>query len=474
MKRPLLAIFCALLTAASFGCGSDAAAYRAAAPPPAENSPEAPAPSPSSAAPVPREPKELTGNLTIKSYWDPKMEVYVRDFTDLHPGVTIRLIQPEGEGVLSFDDYVTQTAVELMSGGGADIVDVAGMAVYQYAKSGVFCDLYPLMDADPAFCREDYYTNIFAAKEFRGALYSMPCGFTYDVVCASRPLLAQARVQLPDSLDYQGMLRLYQKVLAGVDSAPRLLPGLNYFTFFWYEFPEYYDPEARTARFLSSEFLRYLRLTKEQIHPAEENDLTRVADDDSFLEKDYLFCRFDLSGGIDLFYFLYDLPNTTGLVPMVSSSGRAYFRTMREYAIASSSTQKELAWEFLKYYIGEKEVPANLDSEYAQKYYLCYNAFVPINKANFRNGFRFTYQYILPRKLEDPDTRWRDCDRDRVVEEALELIHGWNLQRNAEQAEGEIYGLLCEDLDRYYRLDLLTPEETAKRMQDRMTIFLQE
>lgn len=147
---------------------------------------------------------------------------------------------------------------------------------------------------------------------------------------------------------------------------------------------------------------------------------------------------------------------------------------MREYAIASGSAQKELAWEFLKYCIGEKEVPDDLDSEYAQKYYLSYNAFVPINKANFRNGFRFTYQYILPHKLEDPDTRWRDCDRDRVVEEALELIHGWNQQRNAEQAEGEIYGLLCEDLDRYYRLDLLTPEETAKRMQDRMTIFLQE
>lgn len=473
MKRTLFATLCALLAALSFGCGSgDAAAYRNAAPSPAESPPASPPPP--SAGAAPGEPRELSGHLTVKSYWDPGMEVYVQDFTRLHPRVTIDLQQFDGEGGLSFDDYVTQTAVELMAGEGADVVDVAGMAVYQYAKSGVFCDLYPLMDADPDFRREDYYTNIFEGKEFQGALYSMPCAFLYDMVCASKPLLEQARLQLPDALDYQEMLRLYQKVLAGVDSSPRMLPGLDYTTFFWYEFPEYYDPETRAARFLSPEFLRYLRLTKELIHPAEESDLTRVTNDDSFLKEDYLFCRFDVTGGTDLYFFLYDLPNVTGLVPMVSSSGKAYFRTTREYAIPSSSGQKELAWEFIKFYIGEKEVPDDLDPEYAQRYYRSYIPFVPINKANFFQGFRFAYQYTLPRQLDDPDTRWRDGDRDRAVEEALERIHSWNQQRNAEQAEGEIYGLLCQDLDRYYRLDLLTPEETARRMQDRMTIFLQE
>ena len=39
---------------------------------------------------------------------------------------------------------------------------------------------------------------------------------------------------------------------------------------------------------------------------------------------------------------------------------------------------------------------------------------------------------------------------------------------------GEIYGLLCEDLNSCYYLDLLTPEETAERLQNRMTIFLRE
>lgn len=472
MNKHLAAGILALLILLSAGCG-DSAAYRQALP-----QPTYPIPGPGSASPqapaAPAEKPPLSGHLTIKSYWDPLLDLCVQDFIDLHPGVTIDLIQSNKDGLLPFDDYHTQTAVELMSGGGADIVDVASFAVFKYAKSGVFCDLYPLMDADPDFCREDYYTNIFRAKEYQGSLYSMPCGFSYNLLYLSRPLLKEAALPLPASLNYREMLALQQQVASATGTTPGLLPGLDPYSFFWYECPEYYDTDSRTARFSHPAFADYLRLTKTLIPPDGDTGFTRLGYDDSFLRQDYLFCRFDVSGGDDLCNFLFDFPNIAGPVPMVSSSGRAPFRTMREYAITSSSPNRALAWEFLKFCVGERQPPESIDSPDAKRYLLSYNAFVPINKANFFSSFRFAFQYHLPYFEKDPAVRWREGDREEMIREALELLHRYNQQRDTPEAEGEIYGLLCEDLNSCYYLDLLTPEETAERLQNRMTIFLRE
>lgn len=422
----------------------------------------------------PQEDKELTGHLTIKSYWDKTMDTYIQDFMTLHPSVTIEIIQPGQEEFISFDDFQKQTVVELMSGNSADIIDVGGFSVYKYAKTELFCDLYSFMDSDASFNKNEYYTNIFEAKEFEGALYSLPCGFTYNMLYGSKNLLEKSNIEIPKSLNYVEMIQIYERVLGESDLGPKLLPGLTPYTFFYYEYPEYYNIHTQTASFSTSKFEDYLRLTKKYIPINEEMDFTRIGYDDSFLYQDYLFCIFDVSGGTDLFNFLFDFHNITDPIPMVSSSGTAYFRTMREYAIAESSSNKDLAWEFLKYYICEKKVPETIDSEYAHKYYSDYNDFVPINKANFFNSFKFSYLYSLEEISKEPNVKWKQGDLEAAADESLKLIHTWNQQRNAEQAEGEIYGMLCDDLNSYYYMDILTAEETANRLQNRMTIFLQE
>lgn len=421
-----------------------------------------------------KEKDNLQGHLTIKTYWDEDMNVYINDFISLHPDVSIDLLHPGTSGFLSFDDYQTQTAVELMSGTSADIIDVAGLAVFKYAKSGSLCDLYSFMDSDEDFCKEDYYTNIFNGKEYEGALYSMPCGFSYDMVYVSNHLFRSSNLELPDTLDYKEMILAHKKVIESTNYSPKLMPGLNPYTFFYYEYPEYYNINTQTAAFDTPQFIEYLKFTKNSISINEENDFTRIGYDDSFLREDYLFCKFDVSGGTDLLNFLFDFKNISEPIPIVSSSGNKYFRSMREYAIASSSPNKELAWEFIKYYIGEKEIPETLDSEDAEKYYKNYNAFVPINKANFFKGFKFTYKYALQYIEKQPNIQWKNEDHDLIIENAVKQIHEWNQERDVEQAEGEIYGLLCDELNSYYYMELLSAEETADKLQNKMTIFLQE
>lgn len=475
MKRYQLVLLYPILFAALTGCGADSDAYRQVSGEMARQNSSISAASSDGEAVSGKtaysgEKKELSGSLTVKAFWDDQIDVYVKDFTGLHPGVSVELVAGR-EKMLSFDDYITQTSVELMSGNSADIIETDGMCVPRLAGSGIFCDLYPFMDSDPDFRREDYYTNLFESKECEGKLYSLPCAFSYNMLYASKPLLEKTGLSLPQTLNYKQMMDIHKIVTEKTGESPKLMPGLTPYTFFYYEFPEYYDVAASSASFLSPKFIEYLRLTKQNIPVLEENDLTRVAVDDSFLNNDYLFCNFDVTGGMDIFNFLYDFQNIQEPVPMVSTSGKAYFRTMRDYSIAASSPNQQLAWEFLKFYISEKEFPADINSEYAEKYAKKYNVFVPVNKKNFINSCRFAYQYYLPMAEKE---NLKTGDLKAAVDEAIERMHGWNQQRSHEEAEGEIYGALSGDLSLYYEQNLLTPEETAGKLQNRMTIFLKE
>ena len=102
------------------------------------------------------------------------------------------------------------------------------------------------------------------------------------------------------------------------------------------------------------------------------------------------------------------------------------------------------------------------------------NYITVFNKANFFKGFKFTYKYALQYIEKQPNIQWKNEDHDLIIENALKQIHEWNQERDVEQAEGEIYGLLCDELNSYYYMELLSAEETADKLQNKMTIFLQE
>lgn len=415
--------------------------------------------------------KELQGQLTVKSYWDTGIGDCAVDFMELYPNVIIDVIQPSNDSLETFDDYHNQIVVELMSGKAPDVIDLTGFAVHKYAKSGLLCNLYDFMDSDADFNKDDYYTNIFKAKEYNGGLYSMPCGFSYDMVYASKPLLQKANISCPTQLNYKMMFDIYDRVVSKSDTTPKLLPGLDQYTFFYYEFPDYYDIQTQKAWFNSKRFVEYLESTQYTIPINTENDLTRVVETDDFMKNDYLFCKLDISRGANIYNFLVDFKNITDPVPMLSVNGKACFTTMRDYAIPESCKNKELAWEFVKYYISEKDVPDVTNKEAAHHYITVYNNFVPINIANYYKSFRFECEYYSSYM---GISNWKPGDRETIIEQALDRINSWNMQRNSEEAEAEIYGAICEDLDNFYVQRITTAKETASIIQNKMTAFLVE
>lgn len=420
----------------------------------------------------------LSGTLQVSTYYDEEIKKRAQEFEQLHPGVQIEVSVAQQNGPVgeSWEEYLQRTSVEMMSGQSADIVDLAQMSVSRYAKSGLLCNLYDFMEMDSDFHREDYYTNIFEAKEYDGGLYSLPFYFVYDMTYLSRPLLEEAGLDAPDALDYEKMLDLYSQVSDSTGKDFSIMPGITGGWFFKYEFPAYYAIETATANFDSPEFIRYLKRTKEEIPRLEDTadwDMTRVANGvDDFMREDYLFCNYDVTS-MDTYNALIDYLNILPPVPMRSHDGQFGFSTLQaDYGIVRSCKNKELAWEFLKYCISEKQPPETLEHEAVMDYTAQFHAWVPINIRNFYHSFTLECNYY--RNTLTDVTNWKQGDPEQMTEQAVERIHGWNLQCNFACSETEIFGLLKEELDNYYQYDLATAEETAKSIQTKMNIFLNE
>jgi len=429
------------------------------------------------AAPSPQD-KPLSGTLRVSTYYDEEIRERAEEFEQLHPEVQIEVSVAQQSGSVgeSWEDYLKRTSVEMMSGQSADIVDLAQMSVSRYAKSGLLCNLYDFMEMDSDFHSEDYYTNIFKSKEYDGGLYSLPFYFLYDMTYLSRPLLEEAGLDAPDALDYEKMLDLYRQVSDKIGKDFSIMPGIISEWFFKYEFPAYYDIETGTANFDSPEFISYLKRTKEEIPKLEnmaERDMTRIAAGvDDFMQEDYLFCNYDVTS-IDTYNMLIDYPNIQPPVPMRSHDGQFGFSTLQaDYGIVRSCENKELAWEFLKYCISEKQPPESLEHEAVMDYTGQFHAWVPINIQNFYHSFTLECNYY--RSIMTDVTNWKQGDPQQLTEQAVEQIHEWNLQRNFACSETEIFGLLQEELNNYYQYDLATAEETAKSIQTKMNIFLNE
>lgn len=422
--------------------------------------------------------KGLSGYLSISSYWDFHMGERAAAFMELHPDVMINLDAPKYDDLITEtqEQYILRTSTALMSGTACDLIDLSGMSVYRYAKSGLLCNLYDFMDKDSSFQKDDYYINIFKAMEYNGGLYILPFVFDYDLVYMNKPVAEKLGIKPDDyaSLNYKEMLDIYNMAIqSGAAMQPfDLVSGITKERFWDYEFYNFYSPEIAKAHFDSIKFLEYLNLTN-TISPM-EYDFDRVTIGNEEFMRHCMFSFFN-SNALDIHNYLLDYQNVCDPIPYVSSEGAAVFETLKaSYGIFAGSQNKELAWEFIKFCIEERQPPENIDTagrEY-QDYMLWYEGWIPINKANFYNLFR----YCAKAGLQDlqADAKIKGGDVDAILDKALDRTNEYNLQRNTVSSDRELLFLVTDDLDRFYYDNSITAEETAANIQFKVMAYLNE
>ena len=103
----------------------------------------------------------------------------VAQYNQEHPDdkITIKQYYDKYAVDASETDALNRLNSDLMDGTAGDIVCLDGISFAGGGKAlldkGIFVDLYELMDNDPEFHKEDYFTDIFRVNETDGKLYRL-------------------------------------------------------------------------------------------------------------------------------------------------------------------------------------------------------------------------------------------------------------------------------------------------------------
>lgn len=414
-------------------------------------------------------PQGLHGELTIslpKS--DSTLELWAARFQRANPGVKVHIkavspSRPDGGAGDWVTEYIQQTVVDLGSGSAADIVDLRLVSFYKYAKSGLFEDLYPYMDADPAFDRGCLYANILEAVESdTGALYALPPFFEYDTFVLNEHILYSLDVDIdeayPDGLDYRDIIGLYWQARdAGViDQACCFAKGQNKLFFDDFVLPGYLDDKALEARFGTPEYAQYLSMM--DALPFEKKAAatgTYEFNWPMFGMSDYFCQRYPVK--IDCIGTM-DMKGGCGATKVQfykGEGGKVLFSPRNLLAITSGSQNKGLAWEFLKFMVQDRDFPAAVnfsDTDEVQAYGVPYDMCLPVNRNNFlalstaAAGKHYTEKYDAYNQT-----------LNTIMPGNAGLIHS-----------------LKDILSAFYDNHLISAEECGRQMQERADLYLQE
>ena len=416
------------------------------------------------------ETKTLSGELRISTYYpEESFTEMKRAFNKKYPDVkiTIDYALPNYDSVTPTPrDYIQKTAVELMSGGGSDIINLSMMSYQRYGKSGLLTDFNELMNNDPDFNRGDYYTNIFDAMTTEdGKMYVFAPSFTYHFFYFNKFITDKLSIDMLeyDSINYIQMAEIYNEALAQGYITPDCLfaETQNKTMFETLEYSEFYNEQNGTATFNTPKFIDYLIVTNNLNFDRTVRSGMGYSQNMPKFSSDNFFCQMTL--------FAFDSQTRTFAngdpnYPFVSNavfyetqSGQRNFSPSSLLAIPENCKNKELAWEFVKFQIEEKEFDEeDLKDTNPNIYFPIYAPYLflaPINKNNF-------HKLATAKFLEEKHAIYFD-----EINNSLNNMHN---------TDAELLYAIAEIQKSFYDDGLISAEECARQIQERAEIFLKE
>ena len=327
----------------------------------------------------------------------------------------------------------------------------------------MFCNLYEFMEEDPAFHREDYFENIFTAMEWEGKLHVLPTLAMPSYVYMNKTVTDALNIDINryDSITPMEILEIYGQALdegiVGDDFWLNYRDGGR--CVLWsLEMNNHVDTAAGKARFDSPEMLAYLQASQRiQTESTVYNALTTGSEGLKALlaaENNALMAVFSFR-----LEFYRDIiaegEKVSKGLPLVNNKREALWTPLNILSIPQSSSNKALAWEFVKYCIAESETVEYIAQSSSRGGWLGdrFFSFLPINRNNLRKYVTSYFGEAAP----------------EVIEAAEALIAKPRAKFNA-----------LSDLDmrdiftKYYDSQFITAEECAKLMQGRADIYFGE
>lgn len=285
--------------------------------------------------------------------WDIRDDII--KFNRTHDDVRIEVIDYEQYNTSEDNEAgLTKLRTEIMSGNMPDILALNGLPYKQLAVKGLLEDLYPYIDSDSELKRSDIFPNVLEALEVDGGLYAASSSFAVNTVIGASSVIG----------DEMGWT--YDELYAALASMPEGCEIFDQYTdqetvllnCLASEMSNFVDWSTGECKFNSPEFLQMLEFAKQfpgefdwdNYEWTEEDDIiTRISQGKQMLMTTSIYSIEDtfynsVYFGGDITYIGYPTSSGNGNSLQLNSS----------FAMSSSCSNKEAAWEFLRTLLTEE------------------------------------------------------------------------------------------------------------------------
>ena len=289
----------------------------------------------------------------------------------------------------AYEDAIQRLNTEIISGAGPDIIAVDNVPLDQYAAKSVFVDLWPLIDADPDFGREDLMTHLFDAMSIDGKLYHAVSTFSMQTA-AVRSTIAQGRTSwtLDEVLEELENLSPDAAIFGETDTKSQMLTQI-----LSYNVDNFIDWTTGQCSFDSEEFISMLEFANtfpkefeysEDYWMNAESEYSRLMNGKQLMTAAYIgsFDELQVQAGLhggDVTFIGFPSENGQGSCFMASGG----------LAIASDCENVDAAWRFVRELLLEE----NQVSEHMYQF--------PTNRHAFET---YAEQAMTPQYEIDPET----------------------------------------------------------------------
>lgn len=355
-----------------------------------------------------------------------------------------------------FDTALTNLQNDIAAGNVPDMIDVSStnMPWRNWASKDIITDLYPLMEEDGDFAKEELLANVRTAYEVDGSLYVLPTTvmlngvmvkekFVPGVTSLSPEYLLELESQLPEDTDlfwynYQGEV-MYSMVYNNLTS--------------------YVDYENGECYFDTDEFKAVLEYAKEQ--PAEMIWDDSVSLPGQLKDDKVIFYNMSISQMPDWQFHKFVFGEDVTVLGF-GKEGEDSLKLMTSgcaLTITEQCEYKDVAWDFLKTFVSEEAQTADLMWG------------IPVTQTGLEH-----FIYEAQHMENEHGYSWDDVSiniTSATDEEVEEFLAVFERADEVSTQDSAIMAIIEEEVAPYFE-GQKTADEVADIIQSRVDIYLKE
>ncbi len=336
-------------------------------------------------------------------YTEEYMEAAVRKFQGEHPDIKVEVkgysaatIATSDKGVeeaevkrakKAEEDYRKIISTELMSGDGADIIDITSLSYRKFIDKDVLANMSELIKSDSSFDLSMYQRNILDACKYKDNLYMMPLNFSFRSFLANKNIIKKENLNIDSNKwTWEEFLAIAQQITKDTNgdgkpdqyAFPKMAAENIFKAIYIKEGASFVDYSKKAAKFDSKEFIELFNFARDF---ASKKVCSPTVD----MSKIYQFTDPGSLGFIINYVESYNaielnqamVNGEAEILHMPSYSGDInpeVFEPGTTFAINNNSELKTEAWEFIKILLSDEiqsldkihQFPLNLKAQEEQ------------------------------------------------------------------------------------------------------------